>query len=56
MTRDELNRRNGFTDGNAVFRSYPWHTVTGADFGRSIKWARKQINPITELLKKKAKQ
>ncbi len=42
MTRDELNRRNGFIDGHAVTKSYPWRTVTGSDFGRAIKWACKQ--------------
>lgn len=54
MTREELNRRNGFADGTAVVKSYRWHTVTGSDFGRAIKWARKQKNSITELLKMKA--
>ena len=48
MTRDELNRRNGFIDGHAVVRSYPWRTVTGEDFGKAIKWARKQANKLVK--------
>lgn len=23
-------------------KPYPWHTVTGSDFARSIRWARTQ--------------
>jgi len=57
MTRDELNRRNGFIDGTATFRSYPakpfpWSLVTGRDFGRAIKWSRERGNKAAEQIRK----
>ena len=96
MTRDELNRSNGFIDGTATFRSYPaatfpdglknktlvlpdvlpmgepinrgetgnaglsparetafqWHTVTGRDFGRAIKWSKERGNLVAEQIRK----
>ncbi len=48
MTREEINRRTGFIDSPAVAKSYPWRTVTGSDFGRAIKWARKQAKRLIQ--------
>ena len=31
-------------------RPYPWRTVTGRDFGRSIRWARTQAPTLRELI------
>ena len=56
MTRDELNRRNGFIDGKAEVKSYPWHMVTGRDFGRAIKWSRERGNTLFEQIKKRIEQ
>ncbi len=48
MTREEINRRTGFIDSPAIAKSYPWRTVTGSDFGRAIKWARKQAKRLIQ--------
>ena len=51
MTREEINRRTGFIDSPAVAKSYPWRTVTGADFARSFRWAKTWRNPLSTLIK-----
>lgn len=28
-------------------KPFPWTSVTGVDFGRSIRWAKKQPNEVT---------
>lgn len=57
MTRSDLNRRSGFVDGTAVVRSYPaepfqWRLVTGADFARSIRWARGNVSQVGRAIEK----
>lgn len=33
-----------------------WHTVTGRDFGRSIRWARTQAPTLRELINEAARR
>jgi hypothetical protein len=47
MNHADHNRANGYTTGRHSFR---WFTVTGADFGRAIKWARKRGNELKRLI------
>jgi hypothetical protein len=46
------NRANGYTTGQHSFR---WFTVTGEDFWRSIKWARKRGNELKQLIQQSTK-
>ena len=37
-------------------KPYPWRTVTGADFARSIRWARTQAPTLRELIEEAARK
>ena len=38
------------------YRPFTWSTVTGRDFGRSIRWARTQAPTLRELIEAAAQR